>query len=283
MPRGMVVIRPWTHRYASAGPRLFVTSRSLAAESPNKRLLPDPPGSTRKTGRLAFAPSGFCGKSNLCYYLMGRRVHEGKEYPLNTQKLAQSSHSVHACIRNRWSPYGFSDRDVSEADLRSLFESARWAASSYNEQPWRFLVARKTDGEHFARVLSCLVEANQAWAGMAPVLVLGCASLRFSRNDQPNSAAIHDLGLASANLTFEATARGLSVHQMIGIMPDKAREIFHIPASVLPVTALAIGYAADPDKLPEKWRERDLAPRSRRPLDEFVFGGDWGKGAAFLG
>ena len=107
------------------------------------------------------------------------------------------------------------------------------------------------------------------------MLALGCTSLNFARNDKPNAAAVHDLGLASASLTLEATARGLFVHQMIGILPDKARELYRIPEGVQPVTGLAIGYAAHPDTLPEKYRERDLAPRGRRPLAEFVFGGQW--------
>jgi nitroreductase len=195
---------------------------------------------------------------------------------MNTQKNARPDHPVHDLIAKRWSPYAFADRPVSEGDLRSLFEAARWAASSYNEQPWAYIVATKTDPDAFARFLSCLVEPNQAWATAAPVLALGCTSLQFARNGKPNAAAIHDLGLASANLTFEATARGLVVHQMIGILPDKARELYRIPEGVHPLTALAIGYATDPNSLPENYRERDLAPRSRKPLNEFIFGGEWG-------
>jgi nitroreductase len=165
---------------------------------------------------------------------------------------------------------------VSDDDLRSLFEAARWAASSYNEQPWTYIVATKLDPDAFERLLSCLVEGNQGWAVAVPVLALGCTRLRFTLNGKPNAAAVHDLGLASANLTLEATARGLVVHQMIGILPDKAREIYRIPEDVQPLTGLAIGYAAAPSTLPEKYRERDLASRSRKPLSEFVFGGEWG-------
>ena len=191
-------------------------------------------------------------------------------------KPASTDYPIHNLLAQRWSPYAFADRPVSESDLRSLFEAARWAASSYNEQPWSYFVATKSEPAEFARLLACLVEPNQAWAQQVPVLALGCTSLNFVRNGQPNAAAIHDLGLASANLTFEATARGLAVHQMIGILPDKAREIFAIPPGVQPWTGLAIGYAADPDSLPEKLRERDLAPRQRKPLAAFVFKGQWG-------
>jgi nitroreductase len=195
---------------------------------------------------------------------------------MNVQKQARPDHPIHELIARRWSPYAFADRPVSDDDLRSLFEAARWAASSYNEQPWAYVVATKTDPDAFERLLSCLVEGNQGWAAAAPVLALGCTSLQFTLNGKPNAAAVHDLGLASANLTLEATARGLVVHQMIGILPDKARDLYRIPEGVQPVTGLAIGYATDPNTLPENYRERDLAPRSRKPLSEFVFDGEWG-------
>jgi nitroreductase len=198
---------------------------------------------------------------------------------MNAQKQATPGHPIHELIARRWSPYGFADRQVSDDDLRSLFEAARWAASSYNEQPWRYIVATKAQPGEYARLLSCLVEANQAWAQAAPVLALGCTVLHFVRNNNPNRAAIHDLGLASAALTLEATARGLFVHQMIGILPDRAREVYLIPEGVQPLTGLAIGNAADPSALPENLRERDLAPRSRKALAEFVFGGQWGAAA----
>ena len=195
---------------------------------------------------------------------------------MNVQKQASPDHPIQDLLARRWSPYGFADRPVPAADLRALFEAARWAASSYNEQPWSYLVATRDDTEGFARLLSCLVEGNRAWAEAAPVLALGCTSLLFKKNGKPNAAAVHDLGLAAGNLCAEATARGLFVHQMIGILPDKAREVYRIPEGVQPVTGLAVGYPADPDTLPEKLKERDLAPRTRRPLAEFVFGREWG-------
>ena len=194
---------------------------------------------------------------------------------MNTKKAA-TDYPILPILAERWSPYGFEKRPVSEADLCSLFEAARWAASSYNEQPWNYLVATRENSAEFARLLSCLVEANQAWAKEAPVLVLGIASLRFARNNQDNRAAVHDLGLAAGNLLAEATTRGLSVHQMIGILPDKARELYQIPEHFEAWTAMAIGYKADPTKLPDALRERDMAPRQRRPLNKFVFTGRWG-------
>jgi nitroreductase len=195
---------------------------------------------------------------------------------------ASTDHPIHDLIAARWSPYAFADRPVAKADLLSLFEAARWAPSSYNEQPWSYLVATREEPEEFGRLLSCLVEANQAWARAAPVLALGCTSLLFTRNGQPNAAAVHDLGLGSAMLVLEATARGLAVHQMIGILPERARELYAVPAGVQPLTGLAIGYAGDPAALPENLRQRDLARRSRKPLAAFVFGGKWGTAATLV-
>jgi hypothetical protein len=121
-----------------------------------------------------------------------------------------------------------------------------------------------------------LVEGNQPWAKSAPVLALGCVALKFALNDMPNAAAEHDLGAASACLTLEATARGIFVHQMIGILPDRAREVYRIPDGFKALTGLAIGYLGDSNELPERYKARDFAPRQRKAQAEFVFGGQWG-------
>jgi nitroreductase len=192
-------------------------------------------------------------------------------------KTASTAYPIQPLLAERWSPYSFEERPVPQADLQSLFEAARWAASSSNEQPWTYFVATKADRPEFDRLLSCLVDANQAWAKAVPVLALGVVSLKFARNQKDNRVAGHDLGLASANLLVEATARGLFVHQMAGILPDKAREVYQIPEHHEAWTALAIGYKADPERLTAKLKERDLAPRSRKPLREFVFTGRWGQ------
>ncbi len=195
---------------------------------------------------------------------------------------ASTDHPVHELIAKRWSPYSFDDRVVSDVNLRSLFEAGRWAPSSYNEQPWSYIVARKEKTEEFERLLSCLVEGNQVWAKAAPVLALGIARLLFVRNGEPNRTAIHDLGLAAGNLLMEATARGLFVHQMAGILPDKAREIYEIPKGYEAMTAIAIRYVGDPNHLPDRLKDRDLARRPRKPLGEFVFSGKWGTVSDFV-
>jgi nitroreductase len=197
-------------------------------------------------------------------------------------KLAKTDHPIHELIARRWSPYGFDGRGVDDEDLTALLEAARWAASSYNEQPWRFIVARKSDEALYRKVLGCLVEANQQWAKQAPVLILTAISRSFARNGKPNKAAEHDLGLAAGNLSLEATKRGLSVHQMIGIEPEKVREAFAVPEGYDPLTGIAIGYAADPATLPDDLKKRDTTPRSRKPLDEIVFGDAWGEASALV-
>ena len=190
---------------------------------------------------------------------------------------ADADHAISALIAGRFSPYVWLDREVDDEDLAAVFEAARWAPSTYNEQPARYVVARKRDGAEFERILGCLVEGNQAWAQHVPVLALGIAATTFARNGKDYPHARHDLGLASANLTLEAGARGLSVHQMAGIAPDVARETYGIPEGFEAVTALAIGYAD-----PASENERDRAPRERRPLAESVFTGSWGNPAPFL-
>jgi len=191
-------------------------------------------------------------------------------------------HRIDEALTRRWSPYAFAERPVAPADLCCLFEAARWAPSSYNEQPWAYVVATRDEPQAFERLLSCLAEANQRWARGAPVLALGIARTLFSRNDKPNAAAEHDLGLAAGNLLGEATRRGLSVHQMIGILPDRARELYRIPEHSKALTALAIGFAGDPAALPERLRALDASARTRRPLREFVFGDRWGEASPLV-
>jgi len=189
---------------------------------------------------------------------------------------AITDYPIHELMVKRWSPYCFDERPVTDEHLRTLFEAARWAPSSYNEQPWSYLVAKKESPEEFQRLLSCLVEANQVWAKEAPVLAICITSLKFARNDKPNRAAVHDLGLANGNLVLEAAALGLVAHQMIGILPDKAREIYQVPEGHDPMTAVAIGYPGDGRNLPPEIRQRDMARRPRKTLKEFVFSGRWG-------
>ena len=199
------------------------------------------------------------------------------------EKPAETEHAVHELIQRRWSPRAFAARAVEPEKLRSLLEAARWAASCFNEQPWSFIVAAKDDeGDAYERLVGCLVEANALWAGRAPVLMISVARLAFKRNDKPNRHAFHDVGQAAAHLALQATALGLAVHQMAGFDVSKAREQFNIPEGFDPVAAIAVGYPGDPEDLPEDLRARELGPRARRPLEEFVFGGSWGQSSPQL-
>lgn len=193
------------------------------------------------------------------------------------EKPAETAVAIHDLIRRRWSPRAFADRAVEPEKLKSLLEAARWAPSCYNEQPWSFFVATRDEPEEFERLKSCLVEGNAAWAQHAPVLMLSVARLAFARNDKPNRHALHDVGLAAENLVLQATDMGLAVHQMAGFHGDRAREVFAIPDGYEPVAMMAAGYPGEPDQLPDALRHRELSPRSRKPLGEFVFTGKWGE------
>lgn len=195
---------------------------------------------------------------------------------------APTAHPVHELVRHRWSTVVFDDRPVPDDVLRSVLAAARWAPSSFNEQPWSYLVARREDGEAFGRMLSTLTEGNRRWAEEAPVLMISLASTVFERNGEENRHAFHDVGQASAQLSLQATALGLSVHQMAGFHPDRVRELYDLPPEVEPVAAMALGYPGDPDEAPEERRERELSPRRRDPLPEFVFEGGWGEPADWL-
>jgi nitroreductase len=198
------------------------------------------------------------------------------------EKPAETQYPVEEILRRRWSPRAFSDRPVEPEKLPSLFEAARWAASSFNEQPWNFIVATKQKPEEHARLLSCLVEGNQRWAHAAPVLMVSVAKLNFEKTGKPNRHAFHDVGLAVQNMIVEATALGLFVHQMAGFSPEKVREAYGVPEGFEPVAAIAIGYGLAADELPEAFREFDLGARNRKSTDSFVFEGHWGETSRFV-
>jgi len=191
------------------------------------------------------------------------------------EKIAETAYPVHELIAKRWSPRAFEPKPVPAEALRSVLEAARWAASSFNEQPWRFIVARREDSGEFARMLGCLMEGNRSWAKNAGVLILTVAKETFTRNDRPNRSALHDVGLAAGNLSLQATDLGLRVHQMAGIEVGKIRKTYDVPEGYQPMTGIAIGYPGDFEQLPEPLRAREIAPRQRKPQTELVFSGAW--------
>ena len=197
------------------------------------------------------------------------------------EKPAETAFPIHELLRQRWSPRAFREQAVEPDKVTSLFEAAQWAASCFNEQPWYFIVAARDETSAFAQMLSCLREGNQEWAKRASVLILTLAHSTFTPTGQTNPHAWHDIGLAVGNLVVQATASGLSVHQMAGILPDRIREVYEVPNGYEPVTGLAVGYRGDPASLSEDLRERELAKRTRKSLHDFVFSGQWGRSAPF--
>lgn len=179
-------------------------------------------------------------------------------------------------IEKRWSPRAFEETPLPPALVDSLLEAARWAPSCFNEQPWRFIVASRGDRGDHAQLVSCLVAANQSWASRAPLLILTMAQTTFSHNGKPNRHAWHDVGLAAANLTYQAGFLGLFAHQMAGILTDQIKTLFSLPENIEPVTAIAIGYLGKASDLPEALAERETAPRTRKPASELFFKDHWG-------
>lgn len=193
------------------------------------------------------------------------------------EKPAETKYPILEVLRRRWSPRAFSDRMVEPEKLRSMFEAARWAPSSFNEQPWSFIVATKQKPEDYERLLSCLVERNQMWAQRAPVLMVSVAKLNFDKTGKPNRHAFYDTGMAVGNMMVQATSLDLFIHQMAGFSAEKVSELFRVPDGFEPIAGIAVGYGADVDVLAEDFREAELQPRARKPLESFVFESVWGQ------
>jgi len=178
---------------------------------------------------------------------------------------------IHELLSARWSPREFLEKPIEPEKLRALFEAARWSASCFNEQPWRFVIATKTDPAGFEKMLGLLVERNQQWARTADLLGFSAGKKTFTHNGVPNRFGLHDTGAASENLALEATALGLHAHFMGGFDAQRARTEFHVPNDFEIGAAFAVGYIDE---------EKVKAPeRNRRPAEEIVFGGDWGRPA----
>lgn len=194
-------------------------------------------------------------------------------------KAAQADHTIHDVIRRRWSPRAFDDRPVDAATIRSLFEAARWAPSAGNGQPWSFILAdRFRDPAGFATMLDLLNPSNQTWARQAPLLLIGVAQ-RIRDEGKEARHALYDLGMAAENLVLQAVDLGLAAHQMAGFDHARAREVYGIPATHEAIVAIAIGYQGHHSALPDDLQLREVAPRSRKPITEFVYGGRFGESA----
>lgn len=208
----------------------------------------------------------------------------GSRFSIRTQlskhpKHAKADHEILDVIRERWSPRAFDPaRPVSREDLLRLFEAARWAPSSRNEQPWRFVVARRDESpDAFAALAGTLMGRNPDWARAAPVLMLLAVRTTHERDDSENHVAFYDAGQAMALLTMQATAMGLGLRQMAAFDRDRAREVAGVLRPFEPAVMVAIGYRGQPEALShDSHREAEEQPRNRRGISEFVFNGKWG-------
>lgn len=198
----------------------------------------------------------------------------------STAKPAPAAHPIHELLTARWSPRAFADVALTPAEIATLFEAARWTASTANEQPWAFVYAQRADTENFARILDTLAPGNQVWAKNAAVLMITVMRINRPGKDVPAAAAQYDLGQSVAMLSVQATAMGIGVHQMGGFDAAKAQDVLGVPASHRCVTAIALGRPAPADTLPADLAERERAARVRHPQDAFVFNGTWTGGAA---
>jgi nitroreductase len=202
--------------------------------------------------------------------LSAKDVHELKKAPEMDGVLQAFFH--------RWSPRSFADRDVSPEQLRKVFEAARWTASSFNEQPWRFIVGMR-GSTTYDKIFQALSDFNKKWARTAPVLMINAANTKFQQSGKPNRVAFYDLGASAAYLSLQTSVQGLVAHQMEGFDTEAARRAFAIPEEYTIGAAIALGYLGEPGDLgDEQMIQREVAPRNRKPLSEFVFS-DWGKPA----
>ncbi len=194
-------------------------------------------------------------------------------------KEIDTQEKIDDLLAKRWSGRAYDvSRQVSQQDIISLLEAARWAPSCYGDEPWRYIVCDKSTNESaWDKAFSCLAEGNQSWAVNAPVLILALANSIFSHNDNDNRWAQYDTGAASMSLCIQASSLGLMVHQMGGFSAEKAAEIFSIPEQYTSMAMMTVGYQLAEDKISEEMMERESSDRQRNPLAEQFFDGEWGK------
>ncbi|MFA5984941.1 MAG: nitroreductase family protein [Methylococcaceae bacterium] len=193
------------------------------------------------------------------------------------QKPAQTQVAINDLMKQRWSTRAFDPvKPISNNDLLALLEAARWAPSSFNDQPWRFIVFNKTvDPVAWQQAQSTLIEKNRQWAKNAPVLILASAMANFGHNGQANPSSQYDTGAASVSLCLQAAALGLVSHQMGGFDKAKAKDLFKLPNECQPIAMIAVGYQAELAILDDEFKAAEIAPRSRAQIGDRFFAGCW--------
>ncbi|ALM06917.1 nitroreductase [Sediminicola sp. YIK13] len=197
-----------------------------------------------------------------------------EEEQVRLENIADTEHEIFALLKQRWSPRTFREEHISDINLKKIFEAARWAASSNNEQPWRFIYANKGT-EAYDKIFNCLSEFNKQWASNAPTLLL-TAFKEKDQNNNENFHALQDLGLCLGNMTVQAQYLGIALHQMAGLDWKKAQTEFNVPNGFHVSSAVALGYyGGDMDSLPPHLQEEETKERSRMPQENFAFHEKW--------
>jgi nitroreductase len=192
------------------------------------------------------------------------------------KKPAEADYPISELIANRWSARSFSTKAVEKSKLLSILEAARWAPSSRNEQPWRYIVFTNDNPEKLEEAQSVLLDVN-SYAKRAPILICALAKKKYTDNGNYNTLHFHDLGAANENMFLESFNQGLIMHEMGGFNREKVKKLFDIPEDYQIGVMIAIGYQDTHDLLPEKYKEKSLLPRERKPLSEIVFLEELGK------
>lgn len=187
---------------------------------------------------------------------------------LQTKVHRVADHPIEPLILNRRSPRALSGESITEEEMLTLFEAARWAPSTYNEQEWRFLYARR-DTAQWQTFFDLLAEGNRAWCERAAMLVVICAHKIFTRNGKPNPVHLFDCGNAFENISLQGTAMNLVVHGMQGFDFNRARTVLAVPEDYAVVAMFAVGRPGDPAELPEKFRAMEI-PSGRKPVAKII-------------
>lgn len=192
-------------------------------------------------------------------------------------KIANTNFPIHNLIARRWSARAFSPKTVEKSKLLSILEAARWAPSSRNEQPWRYIVFTDENQEKLNTARSVLLEINN-YAKRAPILICAITKIYYSDNGIYNKLHFHDLGAANENMFLESFNQGLIMHEMGGFDRDKAKRVFNVPDEYEIGIMIAIGYQDSHDILPKRYKEKAFSPRERKSLSEIVFLEELGNG-----
>jgi nitroreductase len=204
-----------------------------------------------------------------------KSLEKEKEDKIQTQ-TRQSTYNINPLILNRWSPRSMTGEELDDDTIMSLFEAARWAPSSYNNQPWRFIYAKRNTPQHWNKLFNLLVEPNKAWTKNAALLVVVISGKNFEYNEKYSITHQYDAGAAWENLALEASSRGLVAHGMQGFDYEKARIDLEIPDNFDVMAMIAIGKKGSKENLPLQLQEKEY-PNDRKPLKEIIMEGTFRK------